>query len=286
LRHRAAELGDQATFLQTRTYREALDEVEEPVSVCQPTSWAADRLVRLTRSTPEIKVLPARGFCTDRETFDKWAHGHQTLKLENFYHDARRRFDLLMDGNRPAEGRWNFDADNREPAPAQADDLGVAPPWRPDEDEIDEQVCPRAEMVRRVGRRRCRRALPERCARAGARSWLGAPHSEADGVVQLCATAWLEPLRGHGLVPPLLRRRLRMGDGRQRGRHVPARRRRIDGNQAVHLRRCLHQSDERLLRPMPVSTDRNGSATTHAHSPAGTGGFWTAAPNSLRTTTE
>jgi deoxyribodipyrimidine photolyase-related protein len=98
LRHRAAELGDQATFLQTRTYREALDEVEEPVSVCQPTSWAADRLVRLTRSTPEIKVLPARGFCTDRETFDKWAHGHQTLKLENFYHDARRPV-------RPADGR-------------------------------------------------------------------------------------------------------------------------------------------------------------------------------------
>jgi deoxyribodipyrimidine photolyase-related protein len=27
LRHRAAELGDQATFLQTRTYREALDQL-------------------------------------------------------------------------------------------------------------------------------------------------------------------------------------------------------------------------------------------------------------------
>jgi len=140
LRHRAAELGDQAIFLQTRTYREALDQVNEPISVCQPTSWAADRFVRSTRSVPKIDVLPARGFCIDRETFDAWAHGHQTLKMENFYRDARRRFDLLMDGTRPAEGRWNFDADNREPAPSQAADLGVAPPWRPDEDEIDEQV--------------------------------------------------------------------------------------------------------------------------------------------------
>ena len=46
LRHRAAELGDQATFLQTRTYREALDQLDEPVSVCHPTSWAADRFIR------------------------------------------------------------------------------------------------------------------------------------------------------------------------------------------------------------------------------------------------
>src|SRR6476469_2992984 len=61
LRHRAAELGDQATFLQTRTYREALDRIEGPVSVCQPTSWAADRLVR---SLSSVEVLPARGFCT------------------------------------------------------------------------------------------------------------------------------------------------------------------------------------------------------------------------------
>src|ERR1700684_2766664 len=53
LRHRAAELGDQATFLQTRTYREALDQVDEPVSVCQPTSWAADRFVRSMPTVPK-----------------------------------------------------------------------------------------------------------------------------------------------------------------------------------------------------------------------------------------
>src|SRR5436309_636422 len=46
LRHRAAELGEQAVFLRARTYREALDQLGEPVSVCQPTSWSADRFVR------------------------------------------------------------------------------------------------------------------------------------------------------------------------------------------------------------------------------------------------
>lgn len=135
LRHRAAELGDQALFLQTRTYREALAEVADPISVCQPTSWAADRFVRSLR---EVDVLPARGFCTGRTEFDEWAERQKTLRLENFYRDARRRFDVLMEGDKPAEGRWNFDADNREPAPKDTDALPVAAPWLPEEDEIDE----------------------------------------------------------------------------------------------------------------------------------------------------
>lgn len=143
LRHRAAELGEQAVFLQTSSYREALDQLEEPVSVCQPTSWAADRFVQ---SLPSVEVVPARGFCTSRQDFDEWAESQRTLRLENFYRTARRRFDLLMDGDQPVEGRWNFDADNREPAPKAADDLGVPQPWLPEEDEIDEQV--RADLDR------------------------------------------------------------------------------------------------------------------------------------------
>jgi deoxyribodipyrimidine photolyase-related protein len=70
LRHRAAELGDQAQFLQTRTYGEALERVDGRISVCQPTTWAADEFVR---SKPAIEVLPARGFCTDRADFEEWA---------------------------------------------------------------------------------------------------------------------------------------------------------------------------------------------------------------------
>lgn len=143
LRHRAAELGEQALFLQTGSYREALDQLDEPLSVCQPTSWAADGFVR---SLPSVDVLPARGFCTSRQDFDTWAKSQRTLRLENFYRTARRRCDLLMDGDQPVEGRWNFDADNREPAPKNTTTLGVPQPWRPEEDEIDEQV--RADLDR------------------------------------------------------------------------------------------------------------------------------------------
>jgi len=143
LRHRAAELGDQATFLQTRTYAEALERVSGRISVCQPTSRAADRFVR---SMPRVEVLPPRGFCIARSEFDEWAAGQRTLLLENFYRHARRRFDVLMDGANPAGGRWNYDADNREPPPKKAARLAVPAPWQAEEDEIDERV--RADLDR------------------------------------------------------------------------------------------------------------------------------------------
>ncbi|RBY76862.1 cryptochrome/photolyase family protein [Geodermatophilus sp. TF02-6] len=144
LRHRAAELGDQAQFHRVRTYGEALDRVREPLSVCAPTTWASRDHVL---GRPGLQVLAARGFVSSQEEFAAWAagRGRRRLLMEDFYRDARRRHDVLMDGAEPVGGRWNLDADNREPPPA--DGRSPAPePWWPEEDEIDEQV--RADLDR------------------------------------------------------------------------------------------------------------------------------------------
>ena len=69
-----------------------------------------------------------------------------------------------------------------------------------------------------------------------------------------------------------VRRRLRLGDGAQRRRHVAARRRRGDGDQAVHLGRRLHQHDDRPLRLLPLRPEGAGRARTPARSPPATGG--------------
>ena len=138
MRHRAAELGEQCRYVSSGTYAEALEDVREPVTVCHPTTWAAKKFVE---SRDDVEVLPARGFVTAMEDFASWADGRggKRLILEDFYRDARRRHDILMDGTDPAGGRWNFDADNREPPPKQAT-LGVDEPWWPREDEIDDEV--------------------------------------------------------------------------------------------------------------------------------------------------
>jgi len=54
----------------------------------------------------------AHFFITPGE-FDAWARGRKELRLEHFYRWMRRRTGLLMEGDQPAGGRWNFDAENR-----------------------------------------------------------------------------------------------------------------------------------------------------------------------------
>jgi hypothetical protein len=124
----------------------------------------------------------------------------------------------------------------------------------------------RARLDGRAGRRRGRGRLPVRRARQPEAGRLGAPHPAADGARQLRLAAGDRPARARRLVPPHLRRRVRLGDDRQRRRHEPARRRRGAGHQAVCSRRRLHRPHERLLRRLPVlapSADRRESLPLH-----------------------
>ena len=67
----------------------------------------------------------AHFFITPRE-FAHWAEGRKELRLEHFYRWMRRRTGVLMDGDQPAGGRWNFDADNRRSFGAAGP--GLVPP--------------------------------------------------------------------------------------------------------------------------------------------------------------
>ncbi|WP_430782941.1 cryptochrome/photolyase family protein [Actinoplanes sp. G11-F43] len=138
LRHRAEE-GD-ARLVRAATYREA---VTEPVTVCHPTSRAARDLVR---RLPDVEMLPPRGFVTAPRDFTRWADGRDHLRMEDFYRFARQQHGVLMDGAEPCGGRWNLDADNREPPPRGATRLDVASPPEINEDEIDDGV--RSELDR------------------------------------------------------------------------------------------------------------------------------------------
>ena len=135
LRTRARELGEQAVYVRSATYDDALEQLDEPVDVVQPTSYAADRFVRERGLT----VLPERGFATTRDDFAGFARGRRRLLLEDFYRWQRTRLGLLMDGDQPAGGRWNYDHDNREPPP-RSGHLGVPQPWLASEDDLDHEV--------------------------------------------------------------------------------------------------------------------------------------------------
>lgn len=49
--------------------------------------------------------------------FAAWAEGRKVLRMEFFYREMRRETDLLMEGDAPAGGQWNYDHDNRKRLP-------------------------------------------------------------------------------------------------------------------------------------------------------------------------
>ncbi|HEX8400408.1 MAG TPA: cryptochrome/photolyase family protein [Allosphingosinicella sp.] len=76
-------------------------------------------------------------FIASHADFQAWAKGKADLVMEFFYREQRRRTGLLMDGDKPAGGRWNYDKENRKPAAA---DLFMPEPPRFPADAITQEV--------------------------------------------------------------------------------------------------------------------------------------------------
>lgn len=62
-----------------------------------------------------VEIRPDDRFLSSPEEFAAWAEGRKQLRMEFFYREMRKRHAILMDGNDPVGGQWNFDPDNREP---------------------------------------------------------------------------------------------------------------------------------------------------------------------------
>ncbi len=89
----------------------------ECVLVTEPGEWRlAEALRELEARLPvPMHLLEDDRFLCSKEAFAEWAAGRKQLRMENFYRDMRRKTGLLMDGDDPTGGRWNFDKDNRKP---------------------------------------------------------------------------------------------------------------------------------------------------------------------------
>ena len=71
-----------------------------------------------------------RFLCRIQE-FRTFARERGLGRMEFFYRDMRRRYGLLMDGDRPEGNKWNLDPENRKPLPRQVL-VPAAPRFEPD----------------------------------------------------------------------------------------------------------------------------------------------------------
>ena len=67
-----------------------------------------------------VQVLDDDRFICNSQRFNNWAAGKKQLRMEYFYREMRRYTGLLMQGDKPVGGQWNFDADNRKAWPERS----------------------------------------------------------------------------------------------------------------------------------------------------------------------
>jgi deoxyribodipyrimidine photolyase-related protein len=93
-----------------------------------------------TLKANDVVLRANRQFLCDPAMFAGWSLTRKgRLRMEDFYRWQRQRLDVLIESDgEPTGGRWNFDAENREPPPK--DRRSWPQPERFEPDEIDEKV--------------------------------------------------------------------------------------------------------------------------------------------------
>ena len=61
-----------------------------------------------------VIVMPDDRFLSNKNEFNQWANGRKQLRMEYFYREMRKKYCILMDGNNPVGGKWNYDSENRK----------------------------------------------------------------------------------------------------------------------------------------------------------------------------
>ncbi len=85
------------------------------LQVTEPGEWRVRDAMEAWRTTLPVRcrILPDTRFISPLTDFYEWAAGRRELRMEWFYRDMRRKTGLLMDGDKPVGGKWNYDAENR-----------------------------------------------------------------------------------------------------------------------------------------------------------------------------
>ncbi len=85
------------------------------VIVTQPGEWRVLLGLRKVcrEKSVELDVREDRHFFTTVDDFKNHAQGRKSLRMEFFYRELRKRFDVLIEDGKPTGGDWNYDKENR-----------------------------------------------------------------------------------------------------------------------------------------------------------------------------
>nr|WP_315222695.1 cryptochrome/photolyase family protein [uncultured Flavobacterium sp.] len=84
-----------------------------------PDEYRLDCVLKNFSSTLSIssEIFDTEHFFSTRNELGAFFEGKKTFVMESFYRAMRKKHDILMEGNNPVTGQWNYDSDNRKKLP-------------------------------------------------------------------------------------------------------------------------------------------------------------------------
>ncbi|MDF1645672.1 MAG: cryptochrome/photolyase family protein [Legionellaceae bacterium] len=61
-----------------------------------------------------VEIRDDERFLCSRKQFSAWAHDRKQLRMEYFYREMRKQYQILMNQMKPIGDKWNYDAENRK----------------------------------------------------------------------------------------------------------------------------------------------------------------------------
>ena len=122
-------------FLKNEITRALKQEKFDKIVVTQPgeyrvkegiKSWATDFSI-------SIEIREDDRFLCSTEEFLIWTKPRKQLRMEYFYREMRKKYNVLMNGNQPIGGQWNYDLKNRKPP---KENLLIPDPYHNQPDDI------------------------------------------------------------------------------------------------------------------------------------------------------
>ena len=102
----------------------------EMLRLIEPGEWRLQQQIAEICAAEKVvlQILDDTHFMCSRHDFARWAQSKKELRLEFFYRLMRKQYQVLMDGDEPVGGQWNFDADNRSAYPKRTGPGAIPPP--------------------------------------------------------------------------------------------------------------------------------------------------------------
>jgi deoxyribodipyrimidine photolyase-related protein len=82
--------------------------------IIEPTCYRELEILKKIACTNKIEICSDERFLATKDVFAYWARGKKELRMEFFYREMRKRYNILIDANKPIGGKWNYDSENRK----------------------------------------------------------------------------------------------------------------------------------------------------------------------------